>query len=127
MAVLVANSTADVPVTPATPEPKFDAAKTPPSGLGAKPSLTDPLLAKPTAKQPACSVSSASYGGKKTLLIRATVSGEQRYTALTVLDGFESSMTETFIKSRAPGGEVVGEFQDQAAAVAKAHELCATP
>ena len=58
------------------------------------------------------------------MLIRATVNGEQRYTALTVLDGFEKSMTDTFMKTRAPGGETLGEFADKSAALAKAHNLC---
>ncbi|MEQ1578164.1 MAG: hypothetical protein ABL894_10970 [Hyphomicrobium sp.] len=101
---------------PAVLPAKFDAAATPPSGLGAKPSLE-------SRSQP-CRVSSASYGGKKTLLIRAAVDGEHRYTALTVLDGFEKSMTESFLKTRAPNGEMLGEFPDQRAAIARAQELC---
>ena len=97
------------PVMSATASP-------PPSGLGVKPPMS--------GTSAPCRVASASYGGKKTVLISAAIDGEQRYTALSVLDGFEKSMTDTFIKSRAPGGQMLGEFPDQNAAIAKAHELC---
>jgi hypothetical protein len=43
---------------------------------------------------------------------------------LTVLDGFESSMTDSYIRARAPGGRSIGAFHDQTAALAKARELC---
>ncbi len=90
-----------------------------PSGLGAKPLLQGKALP--------CRITSASYGGKKTVLIKAAIDGEDRYTALTVLDGFEKSMTDTFLKTRAPGGEMLGEFTTKSAAVARAHELCPQP
>ena len=113
-AVAALTPVSDTTPVPATSQPGANA--TPPSGLGAKPLLEGKALP--------CRVSSASYGGKKTILIKAAIDGEQRYTALTVLDGFEKSMTETFLKSRAPGGETLGEFPDQKAAITKAHELC---
>lgn len=88
----------------------FDPAATPPSGLGAGAQV--------------CSVGTATYGGAKTVLIRTEHGGELRYTALSVLDGFEKSMTETFIRTRAGGGEPIGEFSTKDAALAKARELC---
>lgn len=71
-----------------------------------------------------CRVLAASYGGKKTLLVRARTSDEIRYTALTVLDGFESSMLANYVKAHAPGGSSVGEFKSRDDALARARELC---
>ncbi len=120
-----AEPTAAEPLANAAPEKQnFNPVATPPSGLGAKPSLAAEAASTSAATPPACSVTGASYGGKKTVLIRAEENGVARYTALTVLDGFEKSMTATFIKNRAPGGEALGEFADQASAIAKARELC---
>lgn len=71
-----------------------------------------------------CLIQTASYGGSATVLIRHDAQGRTEYTALTVLDGFESSMTESYIRARAPGGRSIGAFHDQTAALAKAQELC---
>ena len=95
---------------PAASRPAFDPAKTPPSGLG--------------AAGLACSIGTASYGGRKTVLIKAPDGEKVRYTALTVLDGFEGSMTANYIAARAPGGASVGEFADRASALDKAKSLC---
>ena len=72
-----------------------------------------------------CKVQLASYGGSKAVLIRAIVAGEQQLTALQVLDGFETSMTESFTRTYAPGGSNIGEFVSQQAAVEQAYQLCA--
>ncbi len=72
----------------------------------------------------ACLIQTASYGGSATVLIRHDAQGRTEYTALTVLDGFESSMTDSYIRARAPGGRSIGAFHDQTAALAKARELC---
>jgi hypothetical protein len=82
-----------------------------------------------TAAAPAaCKVRAASYvgrgGNRKTLLIEAKIDNEVHFTALQVLDGFERSMADTFIKSRAPGGTMVAEFDNNDAAMARAYELC---
>jgi hypothetical protein len=69
-------------------------------------------------------VLSASYGGSKTLLVRSTSNGETRYTALTVLDGFEKSMFENYTKQQGPGAEIVGEYQSRDAALADARVNC---
>lgn len=71
-----------------------------------------------------CSVDWASYGGRKTLLVRSRGGSQVRYTALTVLEGFERSMLESFVKASAPGGSSVGVFATRDAALAKAWELC---
>ncbi len=95
--------------TPAA-RPAFDPAKTPPAGLG--------------AGALACSIGTASYGGTKTVLIKAPDGDKVRYTALTVLAGFERSLTDGYIKARAQGGAAIGEFADRAAALEHAKTLC---
>jgi hypothetical protein len=71
-----------------------------------------------------CKVDWASYGGRKTLLVRSQAGGKVRYTALTVLQGFERSMLESFVKASAPGGSSIGEFATKDAALATAKQLC---
>lgn len=81
--------------------------------------------AAPSAPGPgACLIQAASYGGRATVLIRYETGQRTEYTALTVLDGFESSMTERYIEARAPGATTIGSYHDQTAALAKARELC---
>lgn len=81
-------------------------------------SVATPVLVK------GCKVDWASYGGRKTLLVRSQAGSKVRYTALTVLEGFERSMLESFVKASAPGGSSVGEFATRDAALAKARQLC---
>lgn len=81
---------------------------------------TVPRQAEPTT----CRVLMASYGGTKTMLIRHVAEDAVEYTALRVLDGFERSMTESYIKAHAPGGTLVGEFGSSEDAFARAYQLC---
>ncbi len=107
----VAAAAAAAAGAPSQPAPHgFDPARTPPSGLGMKPS--------------ACKVEAASFGGKKTLLIRSSGLDHTRLTALTVLDGFETAMTASYLKDAAASAETLGEFASKDAALAKARELC---
>ena len=71
-----------------------------------------------------CTVQAASFGGRKAVLIRATVDGRSQLTALQVLDGFEASMIENFTRSFAKGGAPVGEFASQQAAIDHARRIC---
>jgi hypothetical protein len=71
-----------------------------------------------------CRVLAASYGGKKTLLVRTKAGAETHYTALTVLEGFEGSMLDNFVRAHGPGGASIGEYETKDAALAKAKELC---
>ena len=87
-----------------------------------RPSIDSPKAAPMLVK--GCNVDWASYGGRKTLLVRSQAGSQVRYTALTVLEGFERSMLESFVKASAPGGSSVGEFATKDAALAKAWELC---
>jgi len=83
----------------------------PPSGLGVKPGR--------------CVIETARYGGETTVLVKAPSGGDTHYVALSVLDGFEDSMTANFLASRPEGGDVVGTFPSRDAALAKARTLCA--
>ena len=77
------------------------------------------------ASEPAlCRVLMASYGGTKTMLIRHVAGDAVEYTALRVLDGFERSMTESYMTAHAPGGSVIGEYPSTDDAFARAYELC---
>lgn len=86
------------------------AAFAPPSGLGFKPDR--------------CIVEAASFGGTKAVLVRAPKGTDVHYVALSVLEGFEKSMTESFIRARPEGGDAVGEFATREEALARARELC---
>ncbi|MEQ1669915.1 MAG: hypothetical protein ABL893_03565 [Hyphomicrobium sp.] len=86
--------------------------------------ITEPSLESAPSPNGACRVLAASYGGRKTLLVRASVDGETRYTALTVLDGFEKSMFDTYTKASAPGAEIVGEYATKDQALADARTNC---
>jgi hypothetical protein len=82
----------------------------PPSGLGVKPGK--------------CVVETARFGGDTTVLVKASEGQDVHYVALSVLDGFEESMTKTFLSSRAEGGEVVGTFATRDEALTKARTFC---
>jgi hypothetical protein len=138
-------STGSIPVAAATVEPSSEPAPEPapepssqslpdqqpdgpPAFAFAGSMNVEVLSASPAPVPPAatarCRVLSSTYGGQKTLLVRATANGEVRYTALTVLDGFERSMLDNFVREHAPGGSSVGEFATKEAAMARARQLC---
>lgn len=79
---------------------------------------------RPAAEAQDCRVLAASFGGKKTLLLQSDVGGVMQLTALTVLDGFETSMTESYSRASAPGAKVVASFDNKADALAKAKSMC---
>ena len=64
-------------------------------------------------------MTTASYGGKKILLVRSKAAAEERFTVLTVLEGFEKSMLDSYLKAHAPGGSSIGEFAKQGCRVCK--------
>ncbi|MDQ8699450.1 glucosaminidase domain-containing protein [Hyphomicrobium sp. LHD-15] len=90
----------------AASKPAFD----PPSGLGVKPGR--------------CVVETARYGGDTTVLVKAQQGAKVHYIALSVIDGFEDSMTKSFLSSRGEGGEVLGTFPSRDQALAQAKTLC---
>jgi hypothetical protein len=117
------------PATEPAPQELLDRQPEGPPAFGFAGAMdVEALTTRPTPETVAgtarCRVLSASYGGKKTLLVRAAAAGEVRYTALTVLDGFERSMLDNFVREHAPGGLSVGEFATKEAALARARQLC---
>lgn len=123
---LVPTSADDEPVT----LPTFRIAprapmRTEPSRLGGPPpELLAPKTDATASPNRPCRIVEASFGGSKTLLLRATANGEMRYTALTVLDGFEKSMVETYTRANGLKAEIVGEYGSKAAALADASANC---
>ena len=77
-----------------------------------------------SAPPPPCKILTASYGGRKTLLIRARSGDEVQYTALTIIDGFEKPMFEAYARTEAIGAEIVGEYSTPDAALADAKFNC---
>ncbi len=105
-------------IAPATPEPARLGGPLP-SELG------DAAAASAAAPNTSpCKVLTASYGGTKTLLIRATSNGETQYTALTIIDGFEKSMFDAYARNEAVGAEIIGEYPTRDAALADARFNC---
>jgi hypothetical protein len=91
-----------------------------------------PAAAPKSAAAPlTCRIGTASFVGKggqhKALLIRAQAGDEVQFTAVQVLDGFQRSMAESFIRSRAPGGSLVAEYDTSDDALAQARSLCPQP
>ena len=86
---------------------------------------------KPEAKADAkassngqCRVWTASYGGNKAIIIKATAEKTVNYTVLDVNEGTEKREADAYISAYAKGGEAVGEFPSQSQALEKAFELC---
>lgn len=93
------------------------------AGMSSARAATAPAR-KVTRTGDTCPVTTASYGGKKILLVRSAAGTDVHFTVLTVLEGFEKSMLDSYLKAHAPGGSSVGEFASKNAAFAKARELC---
>ncbi len=111
---------------PAKPDlPDAAADKPPGKGATSKASVTAAAKAtKPTAAGGGCNVFTASYGGSKAMIIKATVGDSVNYTVLDVNEGAETREADAYIQAYAPGGKPVGEFKSQTAALDKAFELC---
>ena len=121
------------PIAPSPPPVEPPAAAEVPSAqqrvafafaVGMGTALAKPATPTAAATPGGCRVQTASYGGKKALLVRSGTQTEVRYTVLTVLEGFEKSMLANYVKAHAPDGTSVGEFASKDAALAKARELC---
>lgn len=106
-------------ITPTAPEPSRLGGPLPAElGAAAKAAAEAPAVASP------CRVLTASYGGTRTLLIRAKAGDEMQYTALTVIDGFEKSMFDAYARTEAVGAEIVGEYPTAEAALSDAKANC---
>ena len=80
---------------------------------------------EPSAQKSAgCRVWTASYGGKKAVIIKAINDGITNYTVLDVNAGKEKKEMEAYIAAYAKGGKSVGEYPSPQTALNKAFELC---
>lgn len=111
--------------TPKTETPKADTAKgatiQTASVAGAATQLNVPSAATSPAK---CKVWTASYGGQRAILIKATTKDSVNYTVLDVNDASEKREVDAYIAAYAKGGEKVGAFPNQTQALDKAFRLC---
>lgn len=71
-----------------------------------------------------CNVWTASYGGNKAMIIKASADGATHYTVLDVNEGSEKKEAEAYITAYAKGGQMIGEYTSSALALDKAFELC---
>jgi Mannosyl-glycoprotein endo-beta-N-acetylglucosaminidase len=94
-----------------------------PESFGNRTSLGAGGVVPPASRE--CNITTASYGGTKTLLLKSASTDTTTYTLLQVVDGFEASMRDKFTATRAPGAEMVGEFASQDVAMVTAKALCA--
>ena len=77
----------------------------------------------PTASSK-CRVWTASYGGGRAIIIKASADATTNYTVLDVNEGTEKREAEAYISAYAKGGATVGEYNTQTQALDKAFELC---
>ncbi len=80
--------------------------------------------AAPAAQPARCRVYTASYGGQKAVIIRASAEQYVNFTVLDVNEGQETREIDAYIAAYAKGGQKVGEFSSANAALDKAFQLC---
>jgi Mannosyl-glycoprotein endo-beta-N-acetylglucosaminidase len=99
--------------TPTAEAPKIE---------GSLPTVKDAKVETPAGK---CRVFTASYGGAKSVIVKAVLDKQVNYTVLDVNEGSEKREAEAYISAYAKGGETVGgDFKSQDTALDKAFELC---
>jgi hypothetical protein len=91
------------------------------SVAGAATQMNMPETSKSAAK---CKVWTASYGGQRAVLIKASTNGTVNYTVLDVNAASEKREVDAYIAAYAKGGESVGAFPSQTQALDKAFQLC---
>ncbi len=113
-AVVGAMPKAMAPVveSPAAPAPEAPAA------------AAQPVVSGAVVAPHKCRVYTASYGGQRAVIVKATVDHVANYTVLDVNEGQEAREAEAFISAYAKGGSVAGQFTTQTLALDKAFELC---
>ena len=125
----IINAAVDTPAAGAEPAAQPPAASSPADGriqtaaLSGAAGVASAAKASPpkTAK---CRVWTASYGGQRSVIIKAVAGDTTNYTVLDVNEGKEKRETEAYIAAYAKGGETVGEFKSQNQALDKAFNLC---
>jgi len=111
------------------PKPEAEASDKSEAGEASKAAVTGTAkstkpAAAAAAKPGACKVFTASYGGAKAVIIKASTDAGVHYTVLDVNEGEEQREAEAYIAAYAPGGKQVGEFPSEAKALDKAFDLC---
>jgi hypothetical protein len=91
-------------------------------GAGTKPAATPPSAVKEAVVK--CKVWTASYGGARSVIIKASADAQVNYTVLDVNEGSEKREADAYIAAYAKGGQTVGEYSSQNQALDKAFELC---
>lgn len=112
----------DAPDTPqAKPDTKAKGATIQTASVsGAATQLDTPA---PT-KSGKCKVWTASYGGQRAILIKATADGMDNYTVLDVNEASKAREVAAYIAAYAKGGKQIGAFSNQTRALDKAFQLC---
>jgi hypothetical protein len=119
------TTTALLAPPPARPTPPTaGVAPAPKAGEAGKPGEATTSADGKTREPSRCNVFTASYGGQKSVIIKAVTADSVNYTVLDVNEGAETRETEAYIAAYAKGGTSVGEFRSQTAALDKAFELC---
>ncbi|MEQ1713152.1 MAG: hypothetical protein ABL908_17360 [Hyphomicrobium sp.] len=117
-----------VPMAPQTPSAIAPAAE--PEGqtialaAAASPFAAGNVVAQAQSAHGSCRIVMASYGGTRTVLIRATTGIAVDLVVLSVIPGFETSMAGNFIRTRLPGGVVEGAFANRDLALDRARAIC---
>ena len=90
------------------------------------PSAVAPAVATTPSKPlpDKCEVEIASFGGSRTVLIRAVTKSAIKLTALDVKPGQVDAMTRGFIAQYAIGGKSLGVYKSRQAALAEAFRRC---
>lgn len=83
-----------------------------------------PKVSVPEAAPGKCRVWTASYGGQKSVIIRAKAEDFTNYTVLDVNEGAETRETDAYIEAYAKDGQKVGDFASQEQALEQAFKLC---
>ena len=78
----------------------------------------------PSAKPSKCKVWTASYGGQRAVIIKATGNGTVNYTVLDVTEANEKREIDAYIAAYAKGGEKLASYPSQTKALSRAFELC---
>ncbi len=92
-------------------------------GSSAKTAIAPPAAVTPPPMSK-CKVWTASYGGARAVIIKASADAQDNYTVLDVNEGTEVREADAYISAYAKGGKTVGEFTSTTQALDKAFELC---
>ena len=113
------------PTAPAIDTTNAPAAKVQTAALGT--GVKSAVTAAPPAAAAApskCKVWTASYGGSRAVIIKASADSQDNYTVLDVNEGTEQREADAYIAAYAKGGQKVGDFTNPTQALDKAFELC---